>query len=165
MVNSHVSASASTSESSVTNKVFPSTPSPPNPHSPYQPHQAPDAVVPDQPFKLDADIERASASGSILHSDPYQFRDGIVDDEAIAQLRSRRKGKRIAKYQRRQNDVSLNFLHLGCSFLTLLQLITSLLKPMEEHTEEAQSEEEAARLPVIDTYPLSPLSPLIHFPR
>jgi len=33
-------------------------------------------------------------------------------------------------------------------FLILLQLITSLLKPMEEHTEDAQSEEAAARLPV-----------------
>ncbi|KAF5356243.1 hypothetical protein D9756_003710 [Leucocoprinus leucothites] len=94
-------------------------------------HNAPDAVVPDQPFKLEPDIERASVSGSILPSDPYQFRDGLIDDETLSQLRRRRRGKRLAKYQRRQND-----------------LITSLLKPMEEHTEEAQSEEEAARLQV-----------------
>jgi hypothetical protein len=66
-------------------------------------------VVPDQPFKLESDIERASASGSILPSDPYQFRDGVVDDDALAQLRNRKKGRRVAKYQRKQNDVSLSF--------------------------------------------------------
>lgn len=85
-------------------------------------------VAPDQP--LEPDIERVFASG-ISSSDPYQFRDGLIDDDTLTKLRRRGKGKRVAKYQLRQND-----------------LITSLLKPMEEHTEEAHLEEEAARLPV-----------------
>ncbi|KAL9716307.1 hypothetical protein Ac2012v2_000754 [Leucoagaricus gongylophorus] len=85
-------------------------------------------VAPDQP--LEPDIERVFASG-IRSSDPYQFRDGLIDDDTLTKLRRRGKGKRVAKYQLRQND-----------------LITSLLKPMEEHTEEAHLEEEAARLPV-----------------
>ncbi|KAJ3570632.1 hypothetical protein NP233_g4275 [Leucocoprinus birnbaumii] len=93
--------------------------------------KSPDTAVPDQPFKLEPDIERASVTGSILPPDPFQFRESKFDDEALSQLRHRRKGKRVAKYQRRQND-----------------LIDSLLKPMEAHTEEAQIEEEAARLSV-----------------
>lgn len=32
--------------------------------------------------------------------------------------------------------------------LTCRQLIASLLKPMEEHTEEAKNDDEASRLPV-----------------
>jgi hypothetical protein len=65
----------------------------------------PDAVVTDHTFKLDTDIERASASGSVP-SDPYQFRNGVLDDTILSQLSRRKKGKRIAVYQRRQNDVS-----------------------------------------------------------
>jgi hypothetical protein len=107
----------------------------------------PDAVVTDHTFKLDTDIERASASGSV-HSDPYQFRDGVLDDTTLSQLSRRKKGKRIAVYQRKQNDVSRPFLPC-CPCSPFFQLISALLKPMEEHTEEAQSEEEAARLPVM----------------
>ena len=41
-------------------------------------------------------------------------------------------------------------LHLSCPLLANLhaQLITSLLKPMEEHTEDARNEENLSRLPV-----------------
>ncbi|KIM47677.1 hypothetical protein M413DRAFT_206541 [Hebeloma cylindrosporum] len=85
-----------------------------------------DTVVPDH---LQLDIERPSASATFLPVDPYQFRDGIVSDEEIAGLRRRNKGK--ATYQLRQNN-----------------LISALLKPMEEHTEDAKNVEEAARLPV-----------------
>lgn len=81
-------------------------------------------------LKFNEDMERA-ASTSILPVDPFQFRDGIIPDDELATIRSRRKGKNIAKYQKRQND-----------------LINDLLKPMEEHTEDAKQEEEAARLPV-----------------
>ncbi|PPQ79903.1 hypothetical protein CVT25_002959 [Psilocybe cyanescens] len=84
-----------------------------------------DTVVPD------VDVERASGSTSLIPVDPFQFRDGIVTNEEIADLRRRKKGKAVAKYQSRQNN-----------------LIEALLKPMEEHTEDAKAEEEAARLPV-----------------
>jgi len=81
----------------------------------------------------DQDVERTSvnASSSVLLGDPFQLSDGIVPDEQITDLRHRKKGKNIAKYQLRQNN-----------------LISSLLKPMEEHTEDAKVEEEVAKLPV-----------------
>ncbi|KAI0005537.1 CDF-like metal transporter, partial [Russula compacta] len=63
--------------------------------------------------------------------DPYNFGHGLKSDEEIAELRSRKRGKRLANYHRRQND-----------------LIASLLKPMEEHTEDARNEEDHSRLPV-----------------
>ncbi|KAF7784261.1 hypothetical protein Agabi119p4_426 [Agaricus bisporus var. burnettii] len=129
MVISHEPTPASSSSSSIASKHSP--PSSPDLTVPQclltsRPH----AVVTDHSFKFAADIERASSSGSNTW-DPYEFRNGILDDTTLSQLSRRKKGKRIARYQRRQND-----------------LISSLLKPMEEHTEEAQSEEEAARLPV-----------------
>jgi len=62
--------------------------------------QPTDTVVTDQ-----GDIERPSVS--TLPVDPYQFRDGIVSDEEIAGLRRRNKGKAVAKYQLRQNDVCI----------------------------------------------------------
>ena len=72
-------------------------------------HQA--TVAPDQP--LEPDIERVFASG-IPSSDPYQFRDGLIDDDTLTKLRRRGKGKRVAKYQLRQNDVSLSYLLDAC---------------------------------------------------
>ncbi|XP_006454288.1 hypothetical protein AGABI2DRAFT_197200 [Agaricus bisporus var. bisporus H97] len=129
MVISHEPTPASSSSSSIASKHSPPS-SPdltvPQCHLTSRPH----AVVTDHSFKFATDIERASSSGSNTW-DPYEFRNGILDDTTLSQLSRRKKGKRIARYQRRQND-----------------LISSLLKPMEEHTEEAQSEEEAARLPV-----------------
>lgn len=67
-------------------------------------HQSPDIVVPDQ-AESHTDIERASGSTSLIPGDPYQIRDGIIADEELAGLRSRKKGKAIAKYQSRQNNV------------------------------------------------------------
>ena len=63
--------------------------------------QAPELAVPDQ------DVERTSVtvSSSLLLGDPFQLSDGIVPDEKIASLRRHREGKRIAKYQLRQNNV------------------------------------------------------------
>ncbi|TFK42002.1 CDF manganese transporter [Crucibulum laeve] len=93
---------------------------------------ASDTVVSDQPFKFDVDIEASASSSNIEPVDPYQIRDGFVPDNELEGMRRRKKnGKRVAKYHARQNN-----------------LITSLLKPMDEHTEEASAEEEAARLPV-----------------
>ncbi|KDR85549.1 hypothetical protein GALMADRAFT_234481 [Galerina marginata CBS 339.88] len=87
-----------------------------------------DTMVPDP---LQFDVESASRTTSTLPVDPFQLRDAIVPDEEINKLRSRKKGKAVAKYQLRQNN-----------------LISALLKPMDEHTEDAKAEEEAARLPV-----------------
>lgn len=71
--------------------------------------QAFDTAVSNEPSDLEPDIEGVFASG-IPTSDPYQFRDGLFDDDALTLLRRRGKGKRVAKYQLRQNDVSLNYL-------------------------------------------------------
>jgi hypothetical protein len=92
--------------------------------------QSSDTTVPDD-SQFDEDIERASGSTAILPTDPFQLRDGLLTEDEIAVLRRRKKGKAIAKYQLRQNN-----------------LIAAMLKPMEEHTQDAAAEEEATRLPV-----------------
>ncbi|KAJ3739313.1 CDF-like metal transporter [Lentinula detonsa] len=77
-------------------------------------------------------IARASSSNVDAALDPYQLRNGISTDQELSALRHRKKkGKAIAKFQDRQND-----------------LINSLLKPMQEHTEDARLEAEDNRLPV-----------------
>ncbi|KDQ63008.1 hypothetical protein JAAARDRAFT_29002 [Jaapia argillacea MUCL 33604] len=63
--------------------------------------------------------------------DPFKFRDGVKTEEELAALRRRKSGKRLEKFHRNQND-----------------LIAALLKSMDEHTDEARAEEEAARFPV-----------------
>ncbi|KIY66157.1 CDF-like metal transporter [Cylindrobasidium torrendii FP15055 ss-10] len=79
------------------------------------------------------DLERASAStpATLATHDPYNLRNGVTSEEDLAQMRKRKKGKAVAQYQRKQND-----------------LISYLLKPMEEHTSEARDKEEQARLAV-----------------
>ncbi|KAG6881517.1 hypothetical protein C0993_001108, partial [Termitomyces sp. T159_Od127] len=80
---------------------------------------------------LEVDIERTSEASSVQAPDPYQLRDGLLTQGQISRLRQRtNKGKRIARYHQKQND-----------------LITSLLKPMEDHTAEARAKEDTARLP------------------
>ncbi|KIJ66447.1 hypothetical protein HYDPIDRAFT_129314 [Hydnomerulius pinastri MD-312] len=80
----------------------------------------------------DGDIEMKPQVKVELHPDPYMFRGGLKTDEELSQLRRRHKtGKRLEKYHRKQND-----------------LIVSLLKSMEEHTEEAKNDEEASRLAI-----------------
>ncbi|KAI0785409.1 CDF-like metal transporter [Irpex lacteus] len=64
-------------------------------------------------------------------ADPYEFRSAIKSDPELNDLRQRKHGKQLADYHKKQNE-----------------LIEALLKPMEEHTEDARVEEEAARLPV-----------------
>jgi len=91
----------------------------------------PDTVVAGRKNANDDDIERGSSSSN-LQPDPFLFRDALKTSPQLAELRQRRKtGKGLEKYHRRQNN-----------------LIVSLLKPMEEHTQEAKVEEEAARLPI-----------------
>lgn len=86
-------------------------------------------MVPDQ-IRLNEDVE-AGSSLVLQQQDPFLFRDALMDDAQLAELRHRKKGKRLEKYHRRQNN-----------------LIASLLKPMEDHTAEARKEESAARLPI-----------------
>ncbi|KAF9469631.1 CDF-like metal transporter [Collybia nuda] len=96
------------------------------------PPESSDTAVADQLPSFNVDIERTSESStSALPLDPFQLRDGILSEEEIAALRRRKRGKRVAKYHKKQNT-----------------LIASVLKPMEDHTEEAKVEEDAARLPV-----------------
>ncbi|PAV22804.1 CDF-like metal transporter [Pyrrhoderma noxium] len=63
--------------------------------------------------------------------DPHMFSNGLKTEDELSELRRRKRGHKLERYHRRQNE-----------------LITSLLKPMEEHTEEAKEAEEIARLPV-----------------
>ncbi|KAJ7724248.1 CDF-like metal transporter [Mycena metata] len=86
-------------------------------------NRASDTVVPDQ-TSANVDLERAN-------SDPFHFKGALKTPAEIDELRRRKKGKRLAAYHGNQNT-----------------LIESLLKPMEEHTEDARIDEAAARLPV-----------------
>ncbi|KAI5119059.1 hypothetical protein M0805_001518 [Coniferiporia weirii] len=63
--------------------------------------------------------------------DPYMIKHGLRTEEQLSELRHRKKGRNLEHYHRKQND-----------------LIYSLLKPMEEHTEDAREVEEVNRLPV-----------------
>ncbi|KAJ7204364.1 CDF-like metal transporter [Mycena pura] len=86
-------------------------------------HTPSDTVVPDR-TSANVDLERAS--------DPFHFRGALKTPTEINELRRRKKGKRLAAYHGNQN-----------------MLIESLLKPMEEHTEDFRIDEAAARLPVL----------------
>ncbi|KAJ6520174.1 CDF-like metal transporter [Mycena sanguinolenta] len=84
--------------------------------------RASDTVVPDH-TSGNVDLES--------NPDPFHFRGALKTPAEIDELRRRKKGKRLASYQGNQNT-----------------LIASLLKPMEEHTEDARIDEAAARLPI-----------------
>ncbi|KAJ7665452.1 CDF-like metal transporter [Mycena polygramma] len=86
-------------------------------------HRASDTVVPDQ-TSANVDLECAI-------EDPFHFKGALKTPAEIDELRRRKKGKRLAAYHGNQNT-----------------LIASLLKPMEEHTEDARIDEDASRLPV-----------------
>ncbi|KAG5352725.1 hypothetical protein C0989_000770 [Termitomyces sp. Mn162] len=95
-------------------------------------YQNPETVVANTIPSLEVDIERTSEASSVQPLDPYQLRDGLLTHSQLVSLREQsRKGKRVARYHQRQND-----------------LIASLLKPMEDHTAEARAEEDVVRLPV-----------------
>ncbi|KAH9056951.1 CDF-like metal transporter [Lactarius vividus] len=94
----------------------------------------PDAAVTDRrlgSYDAEADAESPTSPQLMPRRDPFNFGHGLKTDAEIAELRSRKRGKRLATYHRKQNA-----------------LITSLLKPMEEHTEDARNEEDLSRLPV-----------------
>jgi hypothetical protein len=110
-------------------------------------------MVPD--LKHLDDIERNPEACSVIQPDPYCFRDSLKTDSQLAEIRRRHKtGKRVERYHRRQNDVMLVF--LSCMpIANSPKLITSLLKPMEEHTEQAKASEDHARLRVRVRDPLA----------
>ncbi|KAL5519517.1 hypothetical protein ACEPAH_1200 [Sanghuangporus vaninii] len=76
------------------------------------------------------DIESAVGGGKNPERDPLMFKSGIKTEGELGELRRRKKGKQLERFHREQNE-----------------LIDSLLKPMDEHTEEARGAKEAARLP------------------
>jgi len=95
-------------------------------------HTASDADTAVPSAKHSADLERARTSAMTVHTDPYSFRKGFKTEDELADIRKKQKaGNALYRYHRKQND-----------------LISSLLKTMEEHTEEARVEEETSRLPV-----------------
>ncbi|KAK0500877.1 CDF-like metal transporter [Armillaria luteobubalina] len=108
-------------------------PEPPTPTRSVSASSDPNTLGADQKSNLSsedgfqADVERASSTG--LVTDPYNLREGLRSDSQLEEIRCRKKGKAIVKYQNKQND-----------------LISYLLKPMEEHTTEAKDEEDSARL-------------------
>lgn len=82
---------------------------------------------------------------------------GYKQENELNELRQRRKnGKKLEKFYRKQNTVSLCAVSVSVfAFLNVfrwlpyrLQLIGYLLKSMEEHTEEAREAEEETRLQV-----------------
>ncbi|KAK0217685.1 CDF-like metal transporter [Armillaria nabsnona] len=108
-------------------------PEPPTPTRSLSASSDPNTLGADQKSNLSsedgfqADVERASSTG--LVTDPYNLREGLRTDSQLEEIRRRKEGKAIVKYQNKQND-----------------LISYLLKPMEEHTTEAKDEENSARL-------------------
>lgn len=88
--------------------------------------QAPDSENSNtQVSRRGEDIEVAPKLRDSNLPDPYRIRLGLKTDDELSQLRRRRRtGKRLEKFHRKQND-----------------LIQSLLKPMEEHTQEAREDE------------------------
>lgn len=112
-------------------------------------------MVTDLRLQYDAEADTGSPSSPRIATsrDPYNIGHGLKTDAEIAELRRRKRGKPLANHYQRQNDVRISSLfccHLPTRPLTGIhaQLIASLLKPMEEHTEDARNDEDLARLPV-----------------
>ncbi|TBU46164.1 CDF manganese transporter [Dichomitus squalens] len=78
------------------------------------------------------DVERGSRSTvPSEHADPYSLRDGYKTPEDLGTLKKARSGRAVSKFYEKQND-----------------LIASLLKPMEEHTEDAKQEQGSSQAQV-----------------
>ncbi|KAL1700113.1 cation efflux family-domain-containing protein [Schizophyllum commune] len=75
------------------------------------------------------------SSPEMPYDDPLSFSKSRKSEDELSELRKRsRKGRRIAEYQKRQNE-----------------LIDAMLMPMEAHSEQARQAEAANRLPVSST--------------
>jgi len=77
--------------------------------------------------KFDAE----NAASSSAREDPFSLQDGVKSEGELSELRKRKRGKKLEMFHRKQND-----------------LIEYLLKPIDEHTQEAKNEEDDARLKV-----------------
>ena len=64
-------------------------------------------TVPDAPTHA----VHATRSMGAASTDPFQLRDGIVEDAALSGLRSRKMGRGVGTYQARQNNVRSSMLH------------------------------------------------------
>src|ERR1700761_909022 len=74
--------------------------------------QAPDAVVTDRRLASYTDPEnpnRATPQQSMPRRDPFNLGHGIKTDAEIAELCTRKRGKRLANYHRKQNAVGVSF--------------------------------------------------------
>ena len=75
--------------------------------------QLPDAVVTDLRLQYDAEADGVGSSSSpriTTSRDPYNIGHGLKTDAEIAELRSRKRGKSLANYHQRQNDVRISSL-------------------------------------------------------
>ncbi|KAI1793069.1 CDF manganese transporter [Ganoderma leucocontextum] len=77
------------------------------------------------------DIERGSGSAPSEYADPYSLRDGYKTPEDLGSLKKNRSSRAVSKFYQKQND-----------------LIAALLKPMDEHTEDAKLEEGSSQTQV-----------------
>ncbi|KAE9394080.1 CDF-like metal transporter [Gymnopus androsaceus JB14] len=84
---------------------------------------------PSSPFP--PDVEQSITSSSTNGVDPFNLRNGLQTEQQLSEIRHRKAGKGVLKYHKGQNE-----------------LINSLLKPMQVHTEDAKIEEDNNRLPV-----------------
>ncbi|KAI6031282.1 CDF manganese transporter [Pisolithus microcarpus] len=93
---------------------------------------SPTLVGPSTSLGTYGDIELMPQTRDEHRPDPYRFRSGLMPDDELSQLRRRHKaGRGLEKFHRKQNE-----------------LIVSLLKSMDEHTEEARADEEASRFAI-----------------
>jgi hypothetical protein len=74
----------------------------------------------------DIDAESPTTPHITTSNDPYNIGHGLKTEEEIAELRSRKRGKRLAKYHRKQNDVSASissFFHVRTSLIIMGSLL------------------------------------------
>jgi len=69
---------------------------------------------------MERDAEGAVGPSAVLPQDPFQLRVGLLSDEQIDGLRRRKKGKVVAEYQKKQNDVGFSSRLFWYTFLTRL---------------------------------------------
>ena len=78
--------------------------------------QLPDTVVTDRrrlDSAPDTDAESPTTPRITTSNDPYNFGHALKTDAEITELRNRKRGKRLASYHRKQNDVcDSSFLHV-----------------------------------------------------
>ena len=82
--------------------------------------QVPDRVVTDLRLADDANADAENSVTVTTPKDPYNFGHGLKSDAEISELRSRKRGKPLANYHKKQNAVCLSF---SCfSFLLLTDI-------------------------------------------